>query len=238
MTEAEVPMVDRSLTPKCARCATDISDLPPRTKFCKACIRERRYARTKAWKARQLAENTEWARKNRERNREYSKARYASDPEVRKYQKEWNDRNKDLKARHQRERRKDPEVVAREREYAKEYNRRPEVKERQRKWRDNDGRREYERNWKRNKYNSDPEFRRKVMETNRARKPWDETVTPDAVRAMLESQNGRCNMCGKSIADSYHMDHIFPRSKGGPSTLSNLQLLCPKCNCAKQDKVI
>ncbi len=34
------------------------------------------------------------------------------------------------------------------------------------------------------------------------------------------------------------IDHIIPVSKGGKTTLSNLQVLCANCNREKSDKII
>ena len=49
----------------------------------------------------------------------------------------------------------------------------------------------------------------------------------------------RCCACGASPAkDSsveLHVDHIVPWSKGGETTLSNLQTLCYRCNLGKGD---
>ena len=38
-----------------------------------------------------------------------------------------------------------------------------------------------------------------------------------------------------SIFTKMHFDHKIPYSKGGASTVNNLQLLCAKCNWAKSD---
>ena len=42
----------------------------------------------------------------------------------------------------------------------------------------------------------------------------------------------RCESCGKAL-DAMHADHIKPHSKGGATTLSNAQALCPRCNLTK-----
>jgi HNH endonuclease len=40
-----------------------------------------------------------------------------------------------------------------------------------------------------------------------------------------------CTECGST--DNLEIDHIFPRSLGGPSTPDNLQVLCGTCNRQK-----
>ena len=51
--------------------------------------------------------------------------------------------------------------------------------------------------------------------------------------------NFKCCICGKSPATSsgvtLHIDHIKPWSKGGESTIDNLQTLCSECNYGKSD---
>lgn len=48
---------------------------------------------------------------------------------------------------------------------------------------------------------------------------------------------GRCVLCGSNI--NLHFDHIIPFSRGGSSvTAKNIQILCAKCNLAKNDKII
>ena len=63
--------------------------------------------------------------------------------------------------------------------------------------------------------------------------------TKDAVfnRAMQGSEYV-CADCGKRspYRALFHIDHIYPRSRGGKTTEANLQLLCRPCNLAKGDR--
>ena len=56
---------------------------------------------------------------------------------------------------------------------------------------------------------------------------------------VLKRDNFKCCACGASPAKDpsveLHIDHIIPCSKGGESTLENLQTLCSKCNIGKSD---
>lgn len=51
---------------------------------------------------------------------------------------------------------------------------------------------------------------------------------------VLKEYNGRCAICGSD--KDLQIDHIFPYIKGGTSDISNLQILCRKCNINKKDK--
>jgi len=55
------------------------------------------------------------------------------------------------------------------------------------------------------------------------------------VIAILEKQNWKCANCRVSIRKNRHIDHIMPLAKGGRNDASNLQGLCPTCNCRKHD---
>ena len=56
---------------------------------------------------------------------------------------------------------------------------------------------------------------------------------------VLKRDNFKCCACGASPAKDpsveLHIDHIIPWSKGGETTLDNLQTLCSRCNLGKGD---
>lgn len=47
--------------------------------------------------------------------------------------------------------------------------------------------------------------------------------------------DGKCVMC--DATDYLEFDHIIPRSKGGATSVNNLQLLCRRCNSQKSDRI-
>ena len=55
---------------------------------------------------------------------------------------------------------------------------------------------------------------------------------------VLKRDDFKCQKCGITAKDGakLHVDHIVPVSKGGKTTLSNLQTLCDRCNLGKSDK--
>ena len=59
---------------------------------------------------------------------------------------------------------------------------------------------------------------------------------PDEVkREVWDRDGGRCVKCGK---DEYlEFDHIIPHSRGGASTVGNVQLLCRRCNLLKSNRI-
>ena len=52
---------------------------------------------------------------------------------------------------------------------------------------------------------------------------------------VLKRAKYRCELCGAHETQvALHVDHIMPRSKGGPDDLSNFQALCQTCNTNKR----
>jgi 5-methylcytosine-specific restriction endonuclease McrA len=65
------------------------------------------------------------------------------------------------------------------------------------------------------------------------------TITVRLRFMVLKRDNFKCCACGASPAKDpsveLHIDHIIPWSKGGETTIDNLQTLCSKCNLGKSD---
>ena len=58
------------------------------------------------------------------------------------------------------------------------------------------------------------------------------------LRALVLIRDGaRCQLCGAEARNgaTLHVDHVVPWSKGGETTLENLQVLCHVCNIGKSD---
>ncbi len=66
-------------------------------------------------------------------------------------------------------------------------------------------------------------------------KPKREKIPREIVDAVYSRDGGRCVECGST--ENLQLDHIIPFSKGGATTLENLQLLCQKCNLDKSNKI-
>lgn len=60
---------------------------------------------------------------------------------------------------------------------------------------------------------------------------------PDVIKALVHQRDGgHCVECGYE-GPYLEYDHKVPRSKGGPTTVDNIQLLCGICNRRKGDKL-
>ena len=66
------------------------------------------------------------------------------------------------------------------------------------------------------------------------------TKIPDT-RELLHSQNGMCAICNRvedditphTLGHKWELDHIVSLYNGGPHAISNVQVLCWKCNNKK-----
>lgn len=125
-------------------------------------------------------------------------------------------RQAEKEEKYRKEKEKKAEALKRKKEKEKERN--------ARKARDDAIRREREKNL--------PEQRRFIAEQRR--------LMTDALRYEVLRRDGfRCQICGATAADGYklHVDHIIPVSKGGKTEMSNLRVLCERCNMGKRDKI-
>ena len=60
-------------------------------------------------------------------------------------------------------------------------------------------------------------------------------IPQEIVDAVYRRDKGRCVKCGST--QNLQLDHIIPFSKGGATSVENLQLLCQKCNLEKSNKI-
>lgn len=60
-------------------------------------------------------------------------------------------------------------------------------------------------------------------------------IPRDVVDTVWNRDGGKCVYCNSS--ENLHLDHIIPFSKGGDTSVENLQLLCQKCNLEKSNKI-
>lgn len=80
------------------------------------------------------------------------------------------------------------------------------------------------------------------VEKSLNRTNYGRTVTLNVRLKVLDRDKYKCIFCGRSPATDMgvklHIDHKIPFSKGGHSTIDNLQTLCQDCNLGKSDGII
>ncbi len=60
---------------------------------------------------------------------------------------------------------------------------------------------------------------------------------PQHLKRAVDARDGKkCRNCGVET-EFVQYDHIYPYDLGGPTTLENLQTLCPTCNTSKGNKI-
>lgn len=65
--------------------------------------------------------------------------------------------------------------------------------------------------------------------------PAPRSIPQDVRAAVWQRDGGRCRECGATEYLEY--DHVIPHSKGGASSVDNVQLLCRKHNMKKRDRI-
>jgi hypothetical protein len=73
------------------------------------------------------------------------------------------------------------------------------------------------------------------MSKTRAQKP-SRNIPEHIKRAVNARDRFICRSCGV-YTEFIHYDHKFPFDLGGPTTVENIQSLCPKCNTSKGNKI-
>lgn len=166
------------------------------------------------------------------------KRRYRKDPEFRKkelaYKAEYREKNRDAINEYAARRWRECEKY---RANKLEYNRRNKDKRRKQfiryYWENRDDFLQRMKNWRdQNKgyfYQKNAERRARKLNA-------DGFFTKKDVMDLLSKQRHKCANCKKCVKRSYHVDHIYPLSKGGSNWPENLQILCPRCNRSKHAK--
>jgi 5-methylcytosine-specific restriction endonuclease McrA len=163
----------------------------------------------------------EWRLDNPEKAREADRRFREKHPEKKlKWTKEWIERNKE---RHQETRKKWSELN------------KEKLRESREKWKDAnpDLHLESLEKWRIN----NPDFLRASRARRRARvRNAEGRYTASDLQEIFQRQHGCCIYCRKELGAKYHADHIVALARGGSNWPSNIQLLCPSCNCAKGAK--
>ena len=191
------------------------------SRYCVTCSNEssRRWAKENPERLNELSRR--WAKENPEKYKKISKRWYENNKEhTKKYAKLWREKNPERhKANNKQWREANSEKCkAKSKKWAEENPER--IKELSKKW---------------NANNKDR--KRMLAARRRARKKNAEgTHTVEDIKWLLKKQKYKCIYCKKSLKKKYHVDHIYPLSKGGGNDKFNLQILCPTCNRRKNAK--
>ena len=63
-------------------------------------------------------------------------------------------------------------------------------------------------------------------------------IPRDVMLSVVRRDNHVCRLCYRYVPDNeVEFDHVIPYSRGGPTTLGNIRLLCRACNRKKSDSL-
>lgn len=64
------------------------------------------------------------------------------------------------------------------------------------------------------------------------------SIPRDVMLQVIRRDGQICRSCNQNVPDDrVEFDHVIPKSRGGPTTVENLRLLCRKCNRNKKDSI-
>lgn len=84
------------------------------------------------------------------------------------------------------------------------------------------------------KYQSLPHVRKRRAERQAIK---NRVKTQTLRKKVFEKSDGLCGICGDPVGSDFHIDHIVPKSLGGPDTLDNFQASHPICNLRKGNRI-
>jgi 5-methylcytosine-specific restriction endonuclease McrA len=78
-----------------------------------------------------------------------------------------------------------------------------------------------------------------ITETKATRRMGQSRYMPREVMLKVVRRDGQmCQICHRNVPDNeLAFDHVIPISKGGPTSVGNLRVLCADCNSKKSDSL-
>jgi len=101
------------------------------------------------------------------------------------------------------------------------------------------------RAYRKKRYAEDPAFRAALLDGCQRRRSLkrENNPNPKSIRIFIAGVRSKqwavCYYCEKRFhSNEAQIDHIVPLDKGGPHSIENLCVACPKCNTTKRTKLI
>jgi len=77
----------------------------------------------------------------------------------------------------------------------------------------------------------------RLTETHDVRRT-SRSIPREVMLQVIRRDGQACRICMRNVPDTeVEFDHIIPYTKGGPTTIANLRLLCRDCNRKKKDSL-
>jgi len=72
------------------------------------------------------------------------------------------------------------------------------------------------------------------VRNSRKRSSTGRGITSAQIRNIYDAQSRKCKYCHAELGGKYHVDHRVPIALGGSDEISNIQILCARCNSSKK----